>query len=148
MPCFLQDDFRVPSNQQNPYPNNPHPCDYDYPANPVVNMSHHFQPNPADFSDESFSPASTTTTTGNDLTRVEHVVQSATSMRDTTTTDSEVVQQGCEHDNCDNDVTVVASLADFTDEQLDEERELPKTFTKARPFSEQVKIFFNKTSPS
>ena len=48
---------------------------------------------------------------------------------------------GCAVDICDkapprdnNDVTPqVASLADFTDEQLDEERELPRTFTKARP---------------
>ena len=81
-------------------------------------MSHHFQQNFADFSDQSFSLASTTmTTTGNDLPRVEHMVQcAATSLGDTTTiTDcGKDVQSGngsCQPDNCDNDVTVLASLA-------------------------------------
>lgn len=73
----------------------------------------------------------------------------ATSLNDTSSLNRDIDDDdgdgvGCvDGHSCDNSSRDVT--CDANDEQLDEERELPKTFTKARPFSEQRENKFTST---
>jgi hypothetical protein len=134
------DDFRV----HQPYH---HPNDYDFSGNP--SQSSHFQ---SEFPDDRFSPPAAGTAPTTSTANEPVLTATTTSKRENDCRNLVGCESsggggnngGCDGDKSD-DVTVVASMADFTDEQQDEERELPKTFTKARPFSEQRESKFTST---
>ncbi len=125
--------------------------DYEYTVGSPSNQSH-FQ-NPSEYSDERFLNSGGGHHPSDTLGSSGSTPPTTTSSRDNSechnlagcdvTAAVETGGNGCAVDICDkapsrggdnSDVTPqVASLADFTDEQLDEERELPRTFAKARP---------------
>jgi len=146
------DDYRV-----HQFPHNQHHADYDFGPAPL---------HPADFTPDHFpsgSPPSMTPpmsamTPTSASASVSAAAAAAASNETSTTSHRDNERQnsiddgGCDdNDSCDasrdhQDATLDRrDVGDFNDEQLDEERELPKTFTKARPFSEQRENKFTST---
>ena len=147
------DDYRVHHNQLH--------GDYDFSPAPV----HPSDFTPDHFPDPSGSPPSmtpamsaSTTMTTTTVTSASASVASAVSNETSTTSNRDNERQnsiddgGCDDDSCDaatrdnpDATSDRRDVLDFNDEHLDEERELPKTFTKARPFSEQRENKFTST---